>query len=253
MEIQESREASTERAQRSSIETVYQYPVLGWSRRQTPINSLAPFGNLITTSTGEPKVQATVDVMPESRFGAPTLVMGGVAERFPEVPQQGFASGSRRIARIEGVTKSFLASEQHIFDFEVASLFSIPEAPWGGEAIVLGEGQRHSEFRVEPRIVRGPGIDAAPGVDEYARRVGATEDVSVIAELCLRFIPHAKRVLVTVSRDPEDGTTGLHFLTWTTAAIEAIVNAEDEFHQALFSRIPPDRRSFFSIGYEFVR
>ena len=89
-------------------------------------------------------------------------------------------------------------------------------------------------------------------VEEYARSAGALDDVSVIGELCLRLTPKAKRVLVTVTHDPEDGTTGLHFRVWTSEAIEGVVDAEDELHEALFRWIPPGRRQLFSIGYAFI-
>ena len=103
------------------------------------------------------------------------------------------------------------------------------------------------------RVVRRSRIEPARGVDAYARSAGALEDVSVIGELCLRLVPEAKRVSVTVTHDPEDGTTGLHFRVRTSSTIEALVAAEDKLHEALFQRIPQARRQLFSIGYEFIR
>jgi len=96
-------------------------------------------------------------------------------------------------------------------------------------------------------------IEVTDGVRALAEQAGATEDVYVIGELCLRLVPEARRVLVTVTHDPEDGTTGLHFRVRTSAPIETVVAAEDRLHEALFERVPSVRRSLFSIGYEFIR
>lgn len=95
-------------------------------------------------------------------------------------------------------------------------------------------------------------IEIASDVAVCARRAGASEDVYVIGELCLRLVPKAKRVFVTITRDPEDGTTGLHFRVRTSAPIDVVVAAEDGLHEAFFERIPGARRSLFSIGYDFI-
>jgi hypothetical protein len=95
-------------------------------------------------------------------------------------------------------------------------------------------------------------MEVAPDVAALARHLEASEDLHVIAEMCLRLVPEARRVFVTVTHDPEDGTTGLHFQVRTRATIDSVVAAEDRLHDALFDRIPSARRSLFSVGYDFI-
>jgi len=251
METHESREVGFMRAHGVSIEPAYPSHILGWSRQCTPVNSLVPFGNLITTSTGESNVYVG---MPEPRLGALKLIFGDVMEQLQELPHEAFyVAVSDSTVVLRGENMPLAGSERRIFDRKIASVFIFEERPGEG-AVTLPEDQRFSRFSAEPgRVARRSGIDVAPGVGDYARSVGALEDVSVIAELCLRVVPQTKRVVVTVTRDPEDGTAAVHFRVWTSATIENVVESEDELHEALFSRIPPVRRNLFSIGYEFIR
>ena len=101
--------------------------------------------------------------------------------------------------------------------------------------------------------VLNPRIETTGDVDAWAGSEGASGDVSAIGDLFLWLVPGANSVVVTVTHDPEDGTTGLHFHVRTSAPIDTVVAAEDRLHEALFDRIPSARRSLFSIGYEFVR
>ena len=199
MELQEQLDADV-RPRGVTGQTLYAPSVLGSSLQYTEVNSLAPFGNLVTTSTGE---------APEP-----------------------FALGRTRRGGFRG--RIFI----------------------GGE-VILGaeEPQEFVGVQARPRVVqiRRSRIDLDAGVETYARAAGALEDVSVVGELCLRLVPKARRVLVTLTHDPEERTTGLCFCVWTSAMITEIVTSEDALHDALFDRIPVVRRPSYSIRYEFVR
>jgi hypothetical protein len=93
----------------------------------------------------------------------------------------------------------------------------------------------------------------AEGVDTWARRFGVSAEVSAIADLCLNVVPGADSIVITVTRDAEDGTEGLHFEILTRSDLKHVLDSEDRLHQELFDHLPQLKRDFFSIGYHFAR
>ncbi len=202
--------------------TGFPISVLGWPGPAL-VNSLAPLQNLVTTSTEEGRtpsvtqyrtIQLGIDT---GRYYVPSVVLD----------EPDLAVGRPQLSRPIGLD----AAES------LGVLFPVSLDNWNWPA--------------QPVPHRRLAIDVAPDVRTVARRAGASGDVSAIGELCLRLVPDARSVLVTVTRDPEDGTTGLHFLVATTAPIEAVVAAEDQLHQFLFERVPAERRPLYTIGYDF--
>lgn len=233
----------------ANAEKVFRPGILGSPEYRPTINSLAPFGNLFATSTGESKGLSHLGAASERRFGPGVPTSGDVMLGLQEGRAPDLASA--RTAMPEGENVLWAYSEQRMLRSEVISVFM----PVASEEGFSQERQRFSLFRGNPsgHLVSSSRIEIAPGVDACARSAGALEDVSVIGELCLRYVPDAKRVLVMVTHDPEDGTMGLHFHIRTSAEIETIVAAEDRLHEAVFERIPVARRQLFSIGYELLR
>lgn len=256
METQELPRSKAQRAARGIFaETMYPSSVLGWTGQSTQVNSLAPFGDLISTSTGESiptfagetRVEPREHELPLSQsdaFGTPSAdaaewrVASGAASRREELYQ---------FVRYEPLGA---LPSQRIFGFQVGPLY---EGQRFEAAQRFADDQRHwRTIGAVGNATRDSRIEMAAGVDAYARSVGVTNEITAIGDLCLRHVPKARRVLVTVVHDPEDGTTGIHFAVFTPADVEAVVDAEDTLHTELFQRVSAGKRGLFSFGYDFV-
>jgi hypothetical protein len=224
-------------------EGMYPSSVLGWRGGVTAINSLAPFaghffsGNLPLPAAGVSLELEWDWVSAESQLP-------------PVEARQSISENS-----VSGFDIVIRAGDgRHLV---VEAKGQVSERPLELDRCRYYQGLWHEDLPdIADRgasIVERPDIDIGPGVATYARSVGAERDTSFAADLCMRHVPGARRVTVTLNHDPEDRSTGLHLRVWTTATIEDVLAAEDELHREFFDRTPVDLRGIFSFGYEFVR
>ena len=103
-----------------------------------------------------------------------------------------------------------------------------------------------------PSFPGRPRVAWPPGACVFASTARFRADAEVVSSLVGRLVPRTQRVLVDVVRDPEDGESTLHMTVRTSASPDDVVSAENQLHDALFERLPPDSRVLFSIGYEFL-
>ena len=115
----------------------------------------------------------------------------------------------------------------------------------------LGQGLRHMVITLTQNQYRAPRFTVAQEANVFADAENVRTDVDVLCRLVLRLLPEAVHALVTVVPDLEDGTSSLHVTVRTSAAVDEIVDAEDQLHNAMFDHLTPASRSLFSIGYEF--
>ena len=99
--------------------------------------------------------------------------------------------------------------------------------------------------------VQSPRIIVTREARAFADAKNVRTDADVVCRLALRLLPSAEKALLSVVHDHEDGRSNLHVTVRTSATVDDIVGAEDQFHDALFDRLPSANRLLFSIGYEF--
>jgi hypothetical protein len=87
----------------------------------------------------------------------------------------------------------------------------------------------------------------------FGERHGLSASLATVARLCLQLVPNAQHVLISLIEDPEEGGSNIHFSVRTYASVDAVVDAEDRLHRALFENVNRDKQQLFSIGYSFVR
>ena len=103
-----------------------------------------------------------------------------------------------------------------------------------------------------PNFLRPARVAWTVGARVFASTAGLRIDAEVVSSLTRNLVPGTRRVVVDVVRDPEDGESSLHLTVRTSASPDDVVAAEDQLHVALFERLTPAARMFFSIAYEFV-
>ena len=102
-----------------------------------------------------------------------------------------------------------------------------------------------------PNQHRAPRFIVTQEANAFADAANVRTDVDVLCRLVLRLLPAAEHALMAVVQDLEDGTSSLHVTVRTSAAVDEVVDAEDQLHNAMFDHLTPASRSLFSIGYEF--
>ena len=202
--------------------------VFGWPEHSTTVNSLAPFGNLTMSSTS---VAEALHVVP----------LSSIQDEMVRELDSPFGEHS-----LEPIGFSQISPRVEMMEFDIVARQAFREAA------TFAQGRLPEQLDWRAVVVRSSRPDLAPEVEAYAQSTETSDALAVIGELCMRFVPEARRVLVTLTLDPEDGTTGFHFCVETIARVEAVVDAEDRLHEALFERIPSARRPVFSIGYTFI-
>ena len=98
---------------------------------------------------------------------------------------------------------------------------------------------------------RTPRIIVTQEASAFADAANVRTDVDILCRLVLRLLPAAEHALMTVVHDLEDGTSSLHVTVRTSAAVDEVVDAEDQLHNAMFDHLTPASRLLFSISYEF--
>ena len=115
----------------------------------------------------------------------------------------------------------------------------------------LDQELRYTAITLAPNQHRVPRFTVTQEANAFADAENIRTDVEVLCRLALQMLPDAVHALVTVVPDLEDGTSSLHVTVRTSAAMDEIVDAEDQLHNAMFDHLTPASRSLFSIGYEF--
>ena len=115
----------------------------------------------------------------------------------------------------------------------------------------LEQGLRDMAITLAPNQHRAPRFIVTQEANAFADAANVRTDVDILCRLVLRLLPAAEHALMAVVQDLEDGTSSLHVTVRTSAAVDEVVDAEDQLHNAMFDHLTPASRSLFSIGYEF--
>jgi hypothetical protein len=223
----------TERAKSERQGPHYRQNVLGYGSC-IAVNSLAPFGGFTTTSTDDPA---------RSPFAQGSFYARIKLDPTPRELKLSRESGvirNRMLANklVAGTTQAVSQqTSEHERTLLLASRLFEPGVVMKGAAV---------------RLVLPSPISLAAGVAEWADKHGLAREVDVVGDLCMQMVSGARRVVVALSHDPEDGSTGLVFTTFTAASVEDVVGAEDDLHKVLFARVEAAKIVNFSIAYDFI-